>query len=344
VGGDLATRLLAYLRETLGEPGLAFAEHPRRLTGGFDTQIFAFSLSGAPSAFVHPLILRLLDPQHDPTRALRERATHNALVALGYAAPRVVLASTEARWLGAAFLIMERLAGKPLPEVALLGMARIVAELQARLHALDSEAFLASLAREGMALESFTFDAYLDQLAGRVARTPLAGLARGIDWLVERRPAVAGPRAICHGDFHPYNILMAAGRVTGVLDWPHAIVADPAFDVASTLVILKLVPMNVSDLPAGVRWLATVARPLLVGSYRRRYGRHRELDQEKLQYYEAAACMKALVKAAELRRASSGSPEANTLFASTFTDRVVEHFQRLTGITPILPTVAAPVA
>ena len=172
----------------------------------------------------------------------------------------------------------------------------------------------------------------------------LGGLAPGVEWLVRHRPPRPEPRAICHGDFHPYNILMAAGRVTGVLDWPHAIVADPAFDVATTLVILRLVPMEVSDLAAPLRWLANAARPLLVGGYLRRYGRRRPLDRNKLGYYEAAACMKALVRAGQLRGASTGEAAANVLFESAYTERVLRHFRAITGITPSLPPAVRPVA
>jgi aminoglycoside phosphotransferase (APT) family kinase protein len=127
-----------------------------------------------------------------------------------------------------------------------------------------------------------------------------------------------------------------------VLDWPHAIVADPAFDVATTLVILTLVPMEVSGLAAPLRWLANAARPLLVGGYLRGYRRRRPLDRGTLAYYEAAACMKALVRAGELRRAPSGETAPKLLFESAYTDRVLKHFRALTGLAPTLPPAAAP--
>ena len=332
------------MRETLREPALDFAERPSRISGGFDTRIFAFRLSGAPPAFAGSLILRLLDRHHDPARAMRERATQNALVELGYPAPGVLFAGIDAAPLGGAFLIMERLAGKPLPEVRLLGMARVVADLQARLHDLDADAFLRRLARDDLAPQSFTFDAHLEQLANRVERFSLAGLAPGIEWLRQRQPTPGGRGAVCHGDFHPYNILMAADRVTGVLDWPHAVVADPEFDVATTLVILKLVPMEVSDLSAPFRWLANAARPLLVAAYLRGYRHRRELDRGKVAYYEAAACMKVLVRAGELRLAPTAAGAPNALFASTFTERALGHFRGLTGITPVLPAATPSVA
>jgi hypothetical protein len=92
---ELEDRLRDHLQKTLGATGLSFAERPTRVSGGFDTQIFAFRLAGAPPAFSGPLILRLLDVHHDPARALTEQATQNALADLGYPAPRAVLASAD---------------------------------------------------------------------------------------------------------------------------------------------------------------------------------------------------------------------------------------------------------
>lgn len=108
---DLATRLLAYLRTAIGGPRLEFVEHPERVTGGFDTRIFGFRLESAPPSFSGPLILRLLGTHHDPVRVLREQATQNALVDLGYPAPRALLATTDAEPLGGPFIVMERLPG-----------------------------------------------------------------------------------------------------------------------------------------------------------------------------------------------------------------------------------------
>ena len=339
---ELAGRLRDHLRKQLDQPSLDYAEPLAAVTGGFDTQIFAFRLTAAPPGFSGPLILRLLGAHHDPARALRERATQNALADLGYPAPRVLLASADPTLLGGAFLIMRRLAGQPLPKVSLRAMANVLADLQARLHDLDPVAFLRSVTREGQEPKDFTFDGHLAGLTDRAARGGLDGLGPALEWLARRRPPRPEPRAVCHGDFHPYNILMGDAGVSGVLDWPHAIVADPAFDVATTLVILKLVPMDLAGLAMPLRWLANLARPLVIRAYLRHYRRRRPLDREKLAYYEAAACMKALVRAGELRGHLAGENVANALFASTFTARALRRFRRLTGITPTLPPAAAP--
>jgi hypothetical protein len=94
-GGDLAAGLLDYLRARLDDRSLDFWEPLTPISGGFDTRIFAFRLRGTVPAFAGPLILRLLGPQHDSSRVLRERVIQNTLAGLGYPAPRVLLACPD---------------------------------------------------------------------------------------------------------------------------------------------------------------------------------------------------------------------------------------------------------
>jgi aminoglycoside phosphotransferase (APT) family kinase protein len=115
-------------------------------------------------------------------------------------------------------------------------MDRPLLEAQLRLHALDPAPLARALG------DAFTFEGYLASLERRRARAGLAGLAQPMQWLHEHRPPPDAPAVICHGDLHPQNILVEGGRVSGVLDWPNAVIADAAFDVASTHNILRFVP------------------------------------------------------------------------------------------------------
>lgn len=344
----LAQPLLEHLRAELHEPGLGYAEPPTPVTGGYDTRIFAFRLRGAPESFSIPLILRVLGSQHSPARALSERATQNAVAGLGYPAPRVLLASSDLTILGGAFLVMERLAGRPLLDARRLGVASVLVEMQLRLHALDAEVLFQALDREGQASsraggppisrEMVTFEGHLARCERRIALGRLHGLEKATAWLSDHRPTGEGRRVICHGDFHPQNILIADGRVTGVIDWPNVIVADPAFDVASTRVILGLVPVALLGVPAVLRGPVEVARRILVARYVRGYQRRQPLDAARLAYHEALACMRGLVRAAEARLAPIGESGLNPLDASVFGVRLAARFARITGVTPSLPT------
>jgi aminoglycoside phosphotransferase (APT) family kinase protein len=337
--GRLEWRLLAHLRTTLHVPAVEFADPPAPISGGYDTRIFAFRLSGAPARFSGPLILRLLGPKHDPARALREREVQNAVAALGYPAPRVLAASADVSVLDGAFLIMERVPGRPMLEVRKFDMAGLLAELQLRLHDLDPEPLVRAVRQEaGGAMPDF--DSLLSDFDRRVVRAPMEGLAGPLRWLLSHRPPEPGRRAICHGDFHPQNVLMLGQTVTGVLDWPNAVIADPAYDVAATRIILACAPMEMAPMPALKRWAARALRPVLLARHLAGYERRRKLDRTVLAYYEAAGCLRGLVRVAGARLDAAGNPGAlNPLDASSFGGRLAARFERITGVAVSLPPV-----
>lgn len=235
-----------------------YAEPPAAVGGGYDTAIFTFRLRDAPAAWSGPLVLRLLNAAQDPRRALLERAIQNALAGLGYPAPRVLAACADRVALGAGFLVMERAAGRPLLEGRPWGVSAALADAHVRLHALDPEPLLRALDDAGRAAggafdrRTVARDGLLAALDHRIRRGPLPGLATGMRWLLERRPP-EGASVICHGDFHPQNLLTVNGRVSAVLDWPNVLVADPECDVAATLVILRLTPIALFPVPAALR-------------------------------------------------------------------------------------------
>jgi aminoglycoside phosphotransferase (APT) family kinase protein len=325
---ETGERLLAFLRTELGAPALTYAEEPWRLTGGYDTDIFAFALRGVPldlptdeAGYTGPLILRIMQPGYDSSRALREKAIHDTVTGLGYVAPRVLFATSDTTALGAAFLIMERIAGKPLLEAQPFNMARVLAEAQVRLHALPAPASLTGEADDGL-----TVQGYLCRLNEAVMAS-LPGLRAGMEWLYANVPPSAGETVICHGDFHPMNILSDGKQITGVVDWPNAILGPPQLDVGSTLVIARFSqPANVSILER----VLLVLRPVLA---RRYLGIYRKLSRRKLEgleTYEALACMRNLVD--EGRRAVAGDvPGAWDRTA------LVRHFRQLSGVDVSIP-------
>jgi aminoglycoside phosphotransferase (APT) family kinase protein len=335
-------RLLEYLTAALDAPRLGLAEPPAPVSGGFDTQIYTFQLVGAPPALSGRLILRVLGAHNDPRRALRERAIQNALADQGYPAPRAPLASADPGILGAGFLIMERLPGRTLLDARRLGMAGMVVRAQRRLHALDPapvlEAVEAAVPRGGQA---HTVEGHLAQTETRIVRNALLGLVPALGWLRANRPAIEGRRVICHGDFHPLNILVDGRReVTGVLDWPNLLFAERACDVAASRVILRYAPVELAPVPGHLRWLVSAARLALARRFMVGHRRAEPLDRAVLRYYEALACMRQLVRVAENRVTAARNRTAlNPLDASRFGEQLAGRFVRLTGVRPALPAV-----
>jgi aminoglycoside phosphotransferase (APT) family kinase protein len=157
----------------------------------------------------------------------------------------------------------------------------------------------------------------------------------GIRWLLDRGPAPRAP-AICHADFHPQNLLTAEGRITAVLDWPNVLVTDPEYDVASTRVLLTAVPIAVLPVPAALRPVVAALRRILVARYLAIYRALRPLDPARMPYFEAAACMRGLVRVGA-ERAAAGARPLSALDASAFGERLAVRFTRASGVRVRLP-------
>jgi aminoglycoside phosphotransferase (APT) family kinase protein len=328
------------LRRALGLPGVDFAEPPRDLTGGFDTRIVAFRLAGAPPELSAPLVLRLFGPRHDAARIRRERAVHAAVVELGYPAPRILASSDSADPLGVPFLLMPRIPGRTLPDQKPVGMGGVLAEWQARLHDLDGAAVLRrALAAEGLPPGTLELGWHLDNLSRQLARPGLEGLRPPLEWLRAHQPPAPARLAICHGDFHPLNVLADARGVTGILDWPNTLLTDATFDVAATAAILSHVPADAA--PPVLRVLIALFRPLLIRGYLRGYRRRRALDEECRPYFEALALMRMLVRSGHdrldrrARAAPRGLDPPDPMGPAV--PAIAARFAAITGVRPVLP-------
>ena len=334
---DLPRLLLQHLQAELGAPGVDFSDAPIPVGGGYDTEVFAFSLFRASGPFAEPLILRLLGTHHAPTRALRERTVQNVVAGLGYPVPRVLSVGVDPAVLGGAFLVMERVPGQPLIEVKRIGIAALMAHLMVRLHDLDARVLLDALTPEERAV--MTFEGFLGQLGSRVTRGSLEGLSPAMAWLSAHRPPEPPRPVICHGDFHPFNILMSEGNVTGVVDWPNAVIADPAYDVAATRSIISTTPVELFVAARALRPLVRLAGRNMVARFTAAYRRRRPLHGETLAYYEAASTIRGLVRVAEARKAAARGEPLSRFDASSVGDALCRRFARLTGVRPTLPPV-----
>jgi uncharacterized protein (TIGR02172 family) len=152
--------------------------------------------------------------------------------------------------------MMEMMRRKPW---RLFQYARRMAELHAEMHAAPLAADLPSLHGK------------LSRKIERSENLAPATRARILERLQELPP---GDR-LCHGDFHPGNILMAKGGEV-VIDWIDASLGDPSADVART-VILARGALETNQLPGP---LMKASIRLLLAVYLRRYFRLRPAGKE----------------------------------------------------------------
>ena len=341
---EIGARLLAHLRRMDGMDSVEYAEPPSPIRGGFETLIFAFRLAHAPPAFDGALILRLFREADAEPRARFEAAVNGAIARLGYPAPNVRHWSPDASLLGGAFLILERLPGENLlariASPALLRLPTLLADAQLRLHALDPAPVRRALEAAGFPPERLHPAAEIEEIAERVQTLGLVGLEPGVAWLRARLPAAKGAAVVCHGDFHPLNVLARAGRVTGVVDWTlrHLKLAEPAYDVGATLVLLSQAPV---DVPWWLRGAARGVRRRIVRAYLARYQARTPLAAPALGSYEALRLLGCLQEAGEHRLADLGRaarPRKPTAFASPEVQAgMLARFRALTGVAISLP-------
>jgi len=349
---DIVRSLLDYLRSVTACPVLAYAEAPTRMSGGYDATILRFGLRGAPDPFSGPLVLRLFQATVDAQRAPREAAVQNALAELGYLAPRVLVAEARIEPLGGPFLIMERMPGRPLGSefegLSIKGIGqtldilrrlprirrevlRLWDEAQTRLHTLPVSDFVDRVERAGFSGENFTFDSQFASMRVSAEELGLNQLRPAIDWLSFDRPSRSQTAVICHGDFQPLNILADHGRLTGVIDWVKATIADPAFDYGAVLAIFATVPMRV---PAG---LHRALRALMNNLARAHSRRCRSLPESEamLRYYQIFNCVVQLVTVG--RNRAQGRTAHGVYNSPVGVANLISHVHLLTGLNVSLP-------
>ena len=341
---EVGARLLAHLRRMDGMHSVDFAEPPSRISGGFETLMFAFRLAHATPPFDGPLILRLFREADAAPRARFEAAVNGAIAHLGYPAPAVLHWSPDAAVLGGAFLILEHVPGENLltrvVDPALFRFPAILAQAQHRLHALDPAPVLHAILSAGFPVASLHPDAEVEDVGDRVLALDLGGLEPGVAWLRARRPPTPAAVVVCHGDFHPRNVLVQDGCVTGVVDWTlrHMKLAEPAYDVGATLVLLSHAPV---DVPWMLRGAARRLRRRLVRAYLASYQSRTALPAPAVAYYEALRLLGCVLEAGEHRLADLGRvprPPKPTAFASPRVQAgMIERFRELTGVALALP-------
>ena len=305
-GSVSETQLLEVLRRCAGAPDLRYAAPPVRVTGGFWAEILAVRLDGGPPELNRDLIVRVMP---DRGVARREAAVQAEVVSQGFPAPRVRLTGEPEDGLGRPFMVMDRVRGRPpVPEVggpaalaaigrAAIRLPNVLATMAARLHALDPRPLRTRLEGLGDVLVDVAdLLALLEERAGDVERLDLAAAAR-------RMPAIRSAserEAICHGDLHPFNLLVEGDEVS-VVDWSLGLVADPAFDLAFTAMTMAMAPIAVPRvLRRPVRAAARTGSRQFLRRYRRLLpSAASSLRDDTLEWHAAVHCLRALIEVAE---------------------------------------------
>lgn len=225
----------------LGFPEVAGLQ---RVLGGWDTLLWRFI---TPDGGEHALRI-----YHLPRReeiAWRERVALQACARAGLPAPRVE-AVGEAEGLPA--LVLSWCPGGPLLSAierrpwALWRLGKLFGGTQARIHAVaPPQEFLPRAPSD-----------WVSRVGERYAHLAARVLALA--------PATT---SLIHMDFHPLNVIVDGGRVTGVLDWAGAAAGDRRADLARSAATLLAAPVP----PGPLKPLLHLARGLVLRAWRAGY-------------------------------------------------------------------------
>lgn len=197
-----------------------------RLSGGANMESWRFSAGDADCVLRRAPSAEMMEGR--PLDHAAEAALIRAARAAGVLAPEVLVELEPDDGIGSGF-VMRALPGTPDPRAILaeaepeLLIGEIARELVA-VHSADCT---------GLTVPVMDTAAALGELRTRFLTyggdRPILALA--LRWLENNLPAPVAPRLV-HGDFRLGNLLVEAGRLTGVLDWELAHLGDPHEDMA----------------------------------------------------------------------------------------------------------------
>jgi aminoglycoside phosphotransferase (APT) family kinase protein len=289
--------LLADLRRAVGDETLSWAAPPERLYGGFWAEMYRIELAGAPVDLTGRLVARIMP---DPDAAAFETAVQRHVHRHGYAVPAVLATGGPGGELGRAWTVMEHAPGRPaLDGLSAMAAVRQVPSLARRLPDVLAHA-AAALHRCPVDVPELAERADITAFLARVAVTAedsgRVDLSRVAQHLAERAPT---GRVICHGDLHPFNVLVDGDRWT-VLDWTTATLADPHHDLGFTTLMLSHPPLGgPAPVRVATRWIGHLVAERFLTTYRRLSGR--EIDRDHLAWGQRVHALRALTEVAAWR-------------------------------------------
>lgn len=278
---------------------MAWSTPPTRLAGGFWAEMYIVELAGAPTELEGRLVARIMP---DPATAAFETAVQRHLNRCSFPAPSIRCAGQSSIDLDRAWSVMDFAPGQPMlaglsastalkkAPTLLRRLPDLLAEATAALHNCPIDGLHDELA--GPARQP-DIEHFLERLAAQASSFGRPELARTAEQLAA---TTYGTRVICHGDLHPFNLLVDGDEWT-LIDWSTAVVADPHYDLAFTTLMLANPPLGGPALVrAATRVIGTRIANRFLRSYEQLTGR--SVDANRLAWGRRVHALRAVVEVA----------------------------------------------
>jgi aminoglycoside phosphotransferase (APT) family kinase protein len=268
------------------------------LHGGQWASMAHVRLAHVPPHVPEEVVVRVVP---DALMGAKELAVQSAVADAGVATPHIHLTGQSGGSLGGAWAVMDYVDGRQLLAgfdgvaairqlpLLLRRLPRQLAATMTAIHGIDPEPIVERV-RAAAPRAALSIDEIWHHL--HAASGPFDSLRSALEHLRETMPS-QGRAVVCHGDFHPFNLLIDdAGKVT-VLDWTGAAIAPAAFDVAFTGLLLRNPPL---DAPSFLRPAISAGARVLAGRFLRTYhSLNRQADLDDLGWYVALHASRVLL-------------------------------------------------
>jgi aminoglycoside phosphotransferase (APT) family kinase protein len=262
--------------------GVTDAEAPVRISGGYDFWVYGLRFAGTslPHRWTAPLVARIpAQPERFPLLE-RESRLQAWVAEQGYPAPPILELVPPGEVLEFPVQVMERRQGITMAramETAPRRIFRLAGQLgacQAALHRVPVPKWAGQWSVIGNRL----------RLPRRLAANgSVPGLAEALQLTEQLLPRLEdNAPVICHGDFHPANILVEADQVS-VIDWTDAGIGDRHSDIAWTAWVFGFAAVMAPD--RRQRYVRRALAPALSRAYLSAYRRELPVDAARLRLW-----------------------------------------------------------
>jgi aminoglycoside phosphotransferase (APT) family kinase protein len=202
-------------------PGVLVATPATSIGDGFDNSIHCVRFTGPslPEEWQQPLIARVQPSEDRVSTAQREALIQGWCADQGYPAPRVRAVAAPHDGFGLPVQLIERPPGSTMFAVIVGAPWRSpalndrLASLHAQLHALPTDTWPQPGPTESLADRRL---AVVRMVVEELDHAELGRATRQVEYLRSRFEDA--PAVVCHGDFHPLNVLVDGHRAA-VIDW-----------------------------------------------------------------------------------------------------------------------------
>jgi len=231
--------MLDFIHERFPQETDAVITDTSFIAGGYSKFTMDITLTNTKSLPSNIILRGDADGAFGGMSVVDEYSLIGSVYASGVCAPEPLALDRSDKVFGSPFILMEKMPGECLghmyniPDLRSVPLVTDIAVKLAAVHHIP----LIKLGAETNGANSLSSDMALEWITGsetawNESNLPSTVFATAFEWLRSHVDLYDdSPRALVHGDYGLNNLLIEGDRVTGILDWEHAHIGNPAYDL-----------------------------------------------------------------------------------------------------------------